>query len=262
MVDSNKVEAKKITNELKIESAESYLAAMRALNKKNRPPAVLRLLMSAFESYRQARKIGWSRPWNKYGVKTFRSYRLDFTQDTDLIALARDILKETEPEMPEAARRYVKDLLDDGPEMRGQLMGFIFFHEIDGTYIHEGATLSFGRKIKKRYRDRLDFVFEAPIRDRRAGPFERMRIFVDPFQGVKPPLWEAEYSADLLSAAQAAFQRLRAVYTAWESVEGRSWDHWTSAYIDHFGPRRHYVENSNFPISEQESAQLLSTIEA
>ena len=234
---------------------------MTALNKQDRPPAVLRVLMNAFESYRQVRKIGWSRPWNKYGIKTFRSYRLDLGKDTDLIALARDILNEAGSDVPESARDYVNDLLDDGPEARTQLMGFIFFHEIDdGKRVFEGATLSFGRKVKKRYRDRLDFIFETPVLDGRAGQFTRLRIFVDPFQGVKPPLWETECSADFLSAAPAAFQRLCAIYTTWESVPGRPWDHWTSAYIEHFGRRRHFAKNSNFPISEQESDRLLSAI--
>ena len=62
-----------IDNPHEIQTSQTYQAAMQALNKKNRPPAVLRMLMNAFESYRQARKTGWSRPWNKYRVKTFRS---------------------------------------------------------------------------------------------------------------------------------------------------------------------------------------------
>jgi len=114
-------------NEYEIQSADAYIAAMQALNKKDRPPAFLRLLMNAFESYRQSRKIGWSRPWNKYGVNTFRSYRLDLGKDTDLIAFARNVLDEAGSEMSESARVYVNDLLDDEPEQRGQLMGFLFF---------------------------------------------------------------------------------------------------------------------------------------
>lgn len=249
-------------NEYKIQGARAYIAAMQALNKKNRPPAVLRLLMSAFESYRQARKIGWSRPWNKYGVNTFRSYRLDFGKDADLIAFARDILEETGAEMPEAAGAFVKNLLDDAPDARGQLMGFLFFHEIeDEGQVYESVTLSFGRKVKKRYRDRLDFIFEAGVNDDRAGPLTRVRIFIDPFEGIAPPLWEKEYSASSLPAAAAAFQHLCALFTAWETAPGRPWDHWTSSYIDHFGPRRQYFENSNFPIPEHQSERLESATE-
>ena len=123
-------------------------------------------------------------------------------------------------------------------------------------------TLSFGRKVKKRYRDRLDFIFEAAVNDGRAGPLTRMRIFVDPFEGVAPPLWETECSADTLSAAQEAFQHLCTSYTAWETSPGRPWDHWTSAYIDHFRPRQQYMENSNFPILEQESERLAPASES
>jgi hypothetical protein len=237
-----------IDNQTEIKSPEAYQAAMLALNNKTRPPAVLRLLMNAFESYRQARKIGWSRPWNKYGVKTFQSYRLDLNQDTDMITFAKDL---SPSEMPEDAGAYIEDLLDDAPESRQQLMGFLFFHEIiDGDQIHEGVTLSFGRKHQKRYRDRLDFVFEAPVNDGQAGSFSRLRIYVDPFQGVKPPLWETECDSVSLPVAPTAFNRLCAVYKEWQSVQGRPWDHWTSAYIDHFGPRRHFVENSHFPVFE------------
>jgi len=146
--------------------------------------------VEAWGSYRQSRKIGGSRPWNKYGVKTFQSYRLDLNQDTDLIEFAKDL---SSGEMPAEARAYVEDLLDDAPESRQHLMGFLFFHEIiDGEQIHEGVTLSFGRKHQKRYCDRLDFVFEAPVLNGQAGSFSKLRIYVDIFQGVKPPLWETE----------------------------------------------------------------------
>ncbi len=75
-------------NKYKIESAEAYRLAVQTLNKKDSPPKILQLIMNGFESYRASRKLGWSRPWNKYGVRTFRSYKLDFEHDMALIALA------------------------------------------------------------------------------------------------------------------------------------------------------------------------------
>jgi hypothetical protein len=244
---------KKIDTECKIQDAESYLAAMTALNKQDRPPAVLRVLMNAFESYRQVRKIGWSRPWNKYGIKTFRSYRLDLGKDSDLIALARDILNEAGSDVPESARDYVNDLLDDGPEARTQLMGFIFFHEIDdGKRVFEGATLSFGRKVKKRYRDRLDFIFEAPMLDGRAGRFTRLRIFVNPFQGVKPPLWETECSADFLptpSRPRYSMRHVRTRFPGWrrKSPATRLTSHHRCALQRHSVSTSSRAESKLFP---------------
>jgi hypothetical protein len=58
------------------------------MDRQQRPPSILRFLMGD-ELYRQARKIGWSRPWNKYGINTFLSFKLDFPQDDDLVERAR-----------------------------------------------------------------------------------------------------------------------------------------------------------------------------
>ena len=246
-------------DDYRILHAEGYRAAIQALNKKNRPPAVLRMIMSAFESYRQSRKLGWSRPWNKYGINTFRSYKLDFPRDAGLVAMARNVLEEAAMDMPPDARAFIDDLLGDPSAARSQLMGFIFFNEIeDGDDLYEGVTLSFGRKNNKRYRDRLDIVLEAPLRHGHAQPFERVRIYVDPFRGVKPPLWKTEHSSAGLVAATALFAHLCAIYTSWESVDGRIWDHWTSAYIDYFGPRSRFIENSHFPFSPKTAQEPTS----
>jgi hypothetical protein len=151
---------------------------------------------------------------------------LNLTQDTDLIAFALAILKEMPTAMQEEARAYVDDLMRETPESRQHLIGFLFFHEIvDGDQIHEGATLSFGRKHKKRYRDRLDIIFEAPVNEGHADPFFRVRIFVDPFQGVKPPVFETECLVDFLTTTPAAFERLCTAYKDWESEQGRPRDH-------------------------------------
>lgn len=237
-------------DEYRISHAESYRAAIKALNDKDRPPAVLRMIMNAFESYRQSRKLGWSRPWNKYGVRTFRSYRLDFSRDAGLIDMAARVLAEAAGDMPPDARAFVGDLLDDRPSARGQLMGFIFYNDVsDGDDLYEGVTLSFGRKNEKRHRDRLDILLEAPLRDGAAGPLGRLRIFVDPFRGVAPPLWTVTRPAAGLAEAPKLLAHLSDLYSSWEGVEGRLWDHWTSAYIDYFGPRSRFIGNSHFPFS-------------
>ena len=180
-----------------IEGPAAYKAAIETLNKRGRAPSILRMIMNALESYRQARKLGWSRPWNKYGVRTFRSYRLDFSRDEGLIETACSVLATQSESVPTAAQAFVDDLLSDDPDNRMQLMGFIFYHEIeDDTGVHEGMTLSFGRKNAKRHRDRFDLVFDAPVKNGTVGSLSRLRIYVDPFEAVGPPLWQCTVNAD------------------------------------------------------------------
>ena len=243
-----------------IEGPVAYKAAIETLNKSNRAPSVLRLIMNALESYRQKRKLGWSRPWNKYGVRTFRSYRLDFTQDLSLIDLAHAVLATQSADFPPEAQTFINDLLSDDAESRQKLMGFIFYHEIeDETGVYEGMTFSFGRKNAKRYRDRLDMVFEAPVKDSHVGNLSRLRIFIDPFEAVGPPLWQCTVNADN-EVIQQAFDQLNALYGAWADIPERAWDHWTSTYIDYFGPRRHFAQNTNFPIDGPEAKILMADV--
>jgi len=248
-------------SEFEIHNSETYLSAMQTLNKRSRPPSVLRLIMNGFEAYRQARKIGWSRPWNKVDVMTFQSYRIDAGSDVLLIDLARKMLGQSD--LPADARAFCDDLLSEAPEQRRDLMGFIFFHEIsDAGAVYEGATLSFGRINKKRHRDRLDFILEAPIQDGVPGRVSRYRLFVDPFMGVKPPLWSEERQVEEVSAPAQAFETLSKIYRDWAGIPGRDWSHWTSEYIDYFGPRRHITRNSHFPVLEQEAGRVLSAVGA
>lgn len=246
-----------VEQKIEIQDAAAYVEALQILNKKSRPPAVLRLLMNAFESYRQARKIGWSRPWNKYGVTTHRSYRLNPAADNDLIVMTLALLDQAGAS--EDARKFYEELLSADPRHRGQLMGFIFFQELHDTgSVREAVTLSFGRVSKKRYRDRVDIVFEADISDGKAGPLTRLRIYVDPFLGMAPPLWEVTQAAANLPGAAAAFDRLCTIYGDWESDAERLWDHWTSAYIDYFGARSVYARNTHFPASSHDAARLMA----
>jgi hypothetical protein len=235
-----------------IQDTRAYKAAIDTLNKRNRAPSVLRLIMNALESYRQARKIGWSRPWNKYGVKTFRSYRLDPGADTDLIDRARAVLRAEATDLPDEARAYVDDLFSDDTQTRKRLMGFLFYHEVidaetDGGGVWEGVTLSFGRVNHKRHRDRFDLVFEGRVADGRVGPLSRLRMFVDPFHGVAPPLYQRTVTP-AHAEAQETFETLCDLYAAWADTPQRAWDHWTSQYIDYFGPRRTFADGTRFPI--------------
>jgi hypothetical protein len=237
-----------------IEDKPAYRTAVRAMNARSRPPAILRFIMGALESYRQSRNMGWSRPWNKYGIMTFQSFELDFSQrenstEIALLENARAVLADEcvdipeAPGAPEEANAFVRDLLS--AENRGRLMGFIFVHEFteDGQR-YEGATLSFGRVKDKRFRDRLDLIVEAPVAAGGVGEFSRLRVFIDPFRAEKAPLWTHVTGAG--AASTALFAQLSALSRGWAGDEARLWDHWTSAYIEYFGPRQWPVTNSHF----------------
>jgi hypothetical protein len=239
------------TPAFEINNPESYAQAMRTLSEAKRPAWILQALMNAFEAYRQSRKIGWSRPWNKAGVTTFKSYKLNFADDSDLIALASSIVggigsRETEV-WPGSAAEFVADLLSPEPEKRRRLMGFLFYQEIevDGR-LNEAVTLSLGRVNGKRHRDRLDLIFEAPVAQNSAAPISRIRIYVDPFLGVAPPLAQAELNGAEAEAHSHALATLSDLYRDWEPTKGAVWDHWTSRYIDYFGPRRHHSIATHF----------------
>jgi hypothetical protein len=150
-----------------INSKSTYNTAVQALSRKSRPPAILRFIMQALEKYRQNRKMGWSRPWNKYGIMTFQSFKLDFSEADDsiesaLIDGAESVVDAECPDMPSDAGAFIRDLLS--VENRSDLMGFVFIHEFtENDQRFEGVTLSFGRVKDKRFRDRFDLIFEAPV---------------------------------------------------------------------------------------------------
>ncbi|MHA7815403.1 MAG: hypothetical protein ACX93N_02935 [Pseudohaliea sp.] len=239
-----------------IRDGEAYRAAMNALNRRSQPPAVLRAIMNAFEAYRAARKIGWSRPWNKYGVRNFQSYRLDFTRDGELVADARAVLASPAFTQEGEARDFIDELLDDGPAAREKLMGFLFFHEADSREgLREGVMLSLGRvNEKRRHRDRLDLVFEADVDGDAVTPLRRVTVYVDPYRGKGPPLLEATVPAGEVAAAPDVFDRLKACYRDWGRDDPRLWDHWTSQYIDYFAPRVRPARQSHFPETPFEAA--------
>jgi hypothetical protein len=230
-----------------IKDETGYRMAVATLTKQNRPPVVLRLLMQALEAWRQSRRLGWSRPWNKYGINTFQSFKLRFPADNDLIELARALLDDACTEMPTEADDFIQALLVDE-----DLMGFIFVHEFeeDGQRF-EGATLSFGRKQQRRYRDRLDLIVEAAVDGTSVGELSRLRVFVDPYRGVQPPLWKTSLETKDIMSATTLYDHLVRLSKAWATDTGKIWDHWTSRYIEYFGPRRWPLSNTPFHVDNE-----------
>lgn len=229
-----------------IESESQYRSVVHELSKRARPPLVLRMLMNALESYRQARKMGWSRPQNKAGVKTFHSFELDAIEDRALIERALYVLAEEFPESRSEDRIWLGDLVNDS-----NLRAFVFVHDVvDNVGRFEGATLSLGRPVpaSPRHRDRFDLIVESSVIDGRSVGICRVRAFVDPFRtpiGDNPPRSFTSQSPG--EPAASLFVALAHLYARYRDVPEKAWQHWTQDYIDYFGPRTAPVHGSFFP---------------
>lgn len=228
-----------------IKDDADYRRVMTSINRQNKPPMILRMMMRLLERYRATRKMGWSRAWNKYGLTTFLSVELDATEDAELIEGGKAAL-DALSDVPAEARSFVDALLSD-PQ---HLMGFVFFAErTDGEAQYESVTLSLGRRTPSsaRFRDRFDIVLEAPILDGRPQALSRMHVFIDPFDAArKEPLWSTTLSDALPPQAQALFSTLAERSWSWGPQPEKHWDHWTSAYLDYFGPRAIPLSHSHF----------------
>ena len=56
-----------------IETYSEYRMALQQMEGRARPPVLLTALMGILESYRARQRMGWSRPQNKEGVRTFKT---------------------------------------------------------------------------------------------------------------------------------------------------------------------------------------------
>ena len=230
-----------------IANEDQYRSAVRQLDQNTRPPLLLRLLMNALESYRQARKMGWSRPQNKYGLTVFQSFRLERGQDESLIDLVMEAFFTEFPELDDASSRYVRALHQDP-----HLMGFVFVHDgRDEGKMHEGITFSFGRIAsgQTRHRDRFDLVLESEVRGGASQGLSRIRAYVDPFKSPirKHPAQVFIHEPPRTNEAQQLFLKGADIYTCWQDDADRVWRHWTQRYINYFGPRTTQVSGSHFP---------------
>ncbi len=236
-----------------IENESEYLAASKLLAQKKRPPAVLRLLMNSFESYRQARKFGWSRPWNKVNLMNFQSFKFKISQQSYLLQIAQQLLQQSHSDIPQEAHDFCNNLLNDD-----KLMSFIFVHEYDDNgQKFEGATLSLGRKNDKRYRDRLDIIIESPIIDGLSQGVQRCRIFIDPYKkDNKNPLWQGTIDIKDNAYIDDLFSALSHISWLWAHQSEYIWDHWTSAYIDYFGPRQWSLSKSYFYLNADQKQRI------
>ncbi len=217
-----------------IDSASAYAATLRLISQQQGSPSLLHTLMNRLEEYRQKRKMGWSRPWNKYGVTTFLSFRLS---PADIAWLNAGVELVAACQAPDEVLAFTHELQHDPA-----WMGFIFYAEVmqDG-HLFEAVTLSLGRRAEAnpRQRDRLDLRWDIPLQADVDGVGPMFHIWVDPLREEDTaPLWQLTEHG-LPEAGKALFGQLAEVSWQWHDQPERLWTHWTSRYIDYFGERRY-----------------------
>lgn len=86
-------------------------------------------------------------------------------------------------------------------------------------------------------------------------PFEdqepiRMRLYIDPIRAESSaPLWQSQQNLES-ELAQHLFLTLCNVSWSWQQKPEKHWGHWTTKYINYFGPRQHAPESSFFYVSQ------------
>ena len=223
-----------------LDSTELSMGTLtREINLRRLPNWLLRKLMSSLETQRMKKKLGWSRPWNKYGLNIFRSHTHDAGQDAELFHLLDQILASI-PGLPEPYLGFIRSLRADPAGM-----AFTFYHNHRlGEDRYEGLTLSLGRKVPgdKTKRDRLDLTLEDKLVEGKAdGKLDRVRLVVNPWsEYLKDAFLTREWST-AGDAPLPGFQDLYALclakYQIWKDDPSRQWEHWSVRYIDYFGPR-------------------------
>lgn len=223
---------------------------MRELNLQQRPNRVLRMIMNALERKRQARGLGWSRSWNKYGLNVFRTHVSQYTADADYFAPLFPVLDCLLLDAPAEFRTFASDLLNDPA-----ILAFTFYHnsESEGAQ-YEGLTISLGRKVAQEpsHRDRLDLILEdRRVAGRVDGRLDRLRLHVCPWSEYKQDrrhfqVEVGDFEGCDGNAAQALFESCVRHYHAWKNEPERQWSHWSARYIDYFGPRTFIPVGTSF----------------
>lgn len=234
-----------------IETYSEYRMALQQMEGRARPPVLLTALMGILESYRARQRMGWSRPQNKEGVRTFKTLVPTAGAMAEIAERSYNLLHNREMKVSAESFRYVEDLLIDPA-----LMGFMFFHDMEEDDRNfEGVTLSFGRRTgnRRRFRDRLDVILEAEVLHGVSQGFARLRVFIDPYDGGGERT--EIIRRDALFAPEAArelFIMAEEFYSAWRDIPERQWMHWTQEYVEYFGSRKEPVSFSRFPTPESE----------
>jgi hypothetical protein len=221
-------------------------ALTRELNLQNRPNWLLRKFMGALESKRMEKKLGWSRPWNKYGLTIFRSHTFDAAKDEKFLTQVERVLVECLPELPPEYSEFISSVFRDP-----QRMAFTFYHNnriADREY--EGLTLSLGRKVPedKTKRDRLDVILEdLRVNGSVDGRIDRVRFILNPWNRFqKDEMFLKEWKEAPPEPCQNLYAEAIRHYHEWKEMPSRQWEHWSIRYIDYFGSRGFIPKGSSF----------------
>lgn len=225
-------------------------ALMRELTLQKKPAWLLRKLMNALEQKRQAQGLGWSRAWNKYGLTVFRTH-MEPAGGAGELALVAPLLQHVLASAPAHYRDFVNDLLGDPGRM---LFTFFHNHTTDSGRQYEGLTLSLGRKVASDHskRDRLDIILEDERRNGGVdGIVDRLRVYVCPWStfGTDRTFHLSDtvnLTGNAQGLAQGLFESAVEQYNQGKSDDSRQWQHWSSRYIDYFGPRGFIPQGSSF----------------
>lgn len=229
----------------------SIPALMRELTLQQRPSWLLVKLMNALEQRRQAQGMGWSRPWNKYGLTIFHTQTQPAGEDPVRESTVGPLLDALLDGAPARYRAFAASLLDDPKRLT-----FTFYHNnaTENGRQYEGFTLSFGRYVLAdgSKRDRLDIVLEDERHGGQVdGRVDRVRVYVCPWESYGPDrsfhLAEtAALSPGEWPLAQALFAYGVSQYNRGKVDETIQWSHWSQRYIDYFGPRQFIPRGSSF----------------
>jgi len=227
----------------------SMSALKNEINQQKRSNTVLRYFMNVLESKRMKNKLGWSRPWNKYGINNFRSHYLFKDEDRGYLQNTITHIFDILPDPGQPYQKFMENLFKDP-----KLMCFTFYHNNTYKEQYEGLTISFGRIVTEdtSKRDRLDIIFE----DKREkdggvdGKIDQMRLYINPFEKFKEDeMGYRKFSKNDTAAmekGQQLFNDALKKYNLWKNESRRQWQHWSIKYIDYFGPRKFIPLESSF----------------
>jgi len=243
-------------NAISISSEAAYSRVMSLIGQKKKSRSFMTLLINKMEQYRQSKKYGWSRSWNKENLVTFQSYKLKIAEDEELLSMAKEVLNVQFAEMPADAKTFYQDMISD----RKKLMGYVFVQ--DSIYKgeqFESITISLGRINNKQFRDRLDIILDCPIDKDASSDLIRIRVYIDPYRANdSAPLYTAA-SEDVHASSQNLFALATAFTWVWKDDQSRIWSHWVQNYIDYFGKRMWDLKKSYFYSGESTQRNICNS---
>lgn len=244
-----------MTDKITLSNELEYRKVHAELNARKKPSKTLRFMMQALENYRQSKKMGWSRAWNKYNVVNFQSFKLNAT-DAELRHSTLKVIEAEIPNMPSEATAFISELLNTSQSP----MGFVFFQEFtEQDRLYEGVVISYGRvnQENNRFRDRLDVILESEVIDGCSQGLSRLRLYVDPYLGIKDPLWQHTIEQPAHAGTTALFAHLAGVSWSWADNKSRVWNHWITDYIDYFGTRQWLMQKSYFHVNDNPDCRIV-----